>query len=110
MRIPPDARIDDRKLREYLLVRLPRDDKSVFLAQSGFDRSNASLLRSEIVRLSAAIDAISGGSTPYGTKWLLSGTITGPNGGELPVKLVWIERLNGTFDFVTLVPHVGGKP
>jgi hypothetical protein len=99
VRIPPDAQIDDRKLSDYLLKKLPHDDKSGFLAQAGFDRGHAGELRAAILALCLSADA-----RPYGAKWLVSGTITGPNGRELKVKLVWIERPDGAFHFVTLVP------
>jgi hypothetical protein len=97
MRIPADAQIDDRKLDDYLLVPLARDDKSGYLALAGFDRSNAGLLRSAIIALCDAAEAVPAGTTQYGTKWVVSGTIRGPNGRDLAVRVVWIERLDGTF-------------
>jgi len=109
MRIPPDARIDDRKLLDYLLKRLPHDDKSAFLARAGFDRKNPGALKEAIRLLCQSAQATRGQNTPYGAKWLVSGTMTGPNGRVLKVKLVWIEHEDGTFHFVTLVPRVRGS-
>ncbi len=111
MRIPPHAQVNERKIYDYLLARHARDDKSAFLAQAGFNRATGERLRSAIVTLSTSVEAVPGQTTPYGKKWLVSGTITGPNGRNLSVRLVWIERLDdGKFHFVTLVPIIGAAP
>lgn len=105
MHIPADAVIDSRKLSEYLLVPLRVDDKSGYLARAGFSRDQPHALENAIRQLCAATDAVEGERTEYGTKYLVTGTMTGPNGRELGVLLIWQERYSDQkFHFVTLVP------
>jgi len=105
MYIPPDAEIDPRKLTDYLLVPLPADDKSGYLAQAGFVPATAAELHDAIRTLCATAEAAQGPKTEYGTKYLVTGTIQGPNGRTLGVRLIWMQRaIDQQFHFVTLVP------
>jgi hypothetical protein len=105
MRIPGDAIIADDKLNRYLLVWRPRNDKSAFLAQAGYELSNWTVLRDDLRRLAASVEAQSEGGGPFGELLVARGELHGPNGVILKVKTVWI-RLAETREtrFVTLYP------
>jgi hypothetical protein len=105
MRIPPDAIIAPEKVTGYLLTSRPKDDKSRFLARSGFDATSATLLEAEIRRLTAEADAVAERIREHGTFYTVTGEIAGPAGVALPVKLVWLHRVDGVCWFVTLVPQ-----
>jgi len=109
MKIPADAAIDRRKLTDYLLRPLPRDDKSAFLARGGFTLATVDHLESEIRRLSAQAPARVDRVRVHGVFYIQRGQIVGPSGKALGVKLVWLRRIDGLFWFVTLVPLSGGK-
>ena len=105
MKIPPDGMIPREKLTRYLLVPLGKDDKSKYLAQSGFGAAAASLLEAEIRRLTAETDAVVSRVREHGVFYTVSGTIVGPATVPLAVKLVWLKRVDGVFSFVTLIPQ-----
>ncbi len=107
MRIPPDAVIDETKLTHYLLVPRPWDDKSGYLAQSGFELRNWADLRAAIRRLADTVDAVEDRTSDYGTFCRVEGMIEGPT-GKLPVVCIWIRQaIDGKFRFVTLKPAKG---
>jgi len=106
MRIPVDASIAPEKVRDYLLVEQERSDKSRFLAVAGFTQTNWRELEGAIRALAGSEDAQRGQTTPHGTKWIIDGIITGPNGRPRSVRLIWLEEPSGSFRFVTLVPKV----
>lgn len=82
-------------------------DKRKYLARGGFDQTTAAALEAEIRRLAAEVDAVVDRITSRGTYYNVSGSVVGPSGTALPVKLVWLQRLDGVFSFVTLVPQTG---
>jgi hypothetical protein len=59
VKIPPHAIIPPQKLRDYLLVRQKRNDKSRFLAAAGFTSANWPLLERAIRDLVRRVEAIS---------------------------------------------------
>lgn len=95
--------IPSAKLTNYLLIRLPKDDKSQFLDRGGYSIENWQQLdrdlRSQILPLEAELME----NTKYGQKYMIQGSLTGPNGTILQVKTVWIVTPSET-RFVTLVP------
>jgi len=105
MRIPPDALIASTKLTHYLLTPRVKDDKSKYLAQSGFDLASADRLETEIRRVAAERDGIIDRVREHGTYYTVEGEIVGPLSVPLPVKLIWLHRTDGVFSFVTLVPQ-----
>lgn len=46
--LPEDALISETKLTKYLLVLLPKDDKSQFLAQAGYTIENWQQLEQDL--------------------------------------------------------------
>ena len=95
--------IPSAKLTHYLLIRLPKDDKYQFLDRGGYSIENWQQLdrdlRSQILPLKAEPME----NTKYGQKYMIQGSLTGPNGTILQVKTAWIVTPSET-RFVTLVP------
>jgi hypothetical protein len=105
MKIPGDAVIAEEKLTRYLLTWRPRNDKSALLARAGYELANWTLLRDDLRRLAAAVDAESEGINPFGELLLARGELQGPSGVILKVKTVWIRLVEtGETRFVTLYP------
>jgi FAD synthase len=98
--IPPD------KLRDYLLS--PTHPvgryKAAFLRSQGYEKDDAEVLARDIRSLLDA-DAMPLETTHFGTKYMVSGTVTGPRGREFGINTVWII-LNGEYAprFVTAYP------
>jgi hypothetical protein len=77
MRIPPAAVVDEAKFTRYLLVSRPRDDKSGYLRQAGFELENWGDLLGAVRRLADAVDAVEGRTDGYGTFYRVEGVIEG---------------------------------
>jgi hypothetical protein len=106
MRVPANAEIADGKLTAYLLVPRAVDDKSAFLRQAGFSPSDWHLLRDELRRLIAHVDAAPDRHDAYGTFYRVEGPLTGPNGKKLEVVTVWMcGNVDGRYRFITLKPR-----
>ena len=99
----PNAVIAKTKLRNYLLVLLPKDDKSQFLAQAGYTLENWQELEQDLREQILPLEAVPTEETPYGQKIMLVGSLMGPNGTALSVKTIWIVSA-GLTRFVTLFP------
>lgn len=105
MKLPQDAIVSERKLREYLLTQRSEDDKSGFLALVGYDSTCWRQLEAHIRQLIHDQDAELTRVTPYGEMYKVAGRLTGPNGRVLNVITIWITlSANGETRFVTLVP------
>ena len=95
--------IDERKLTKYLLISLPRDDKSKFLAQANYTLKNWRILKDDLVNLAKLGTAEYLTSTPYGDKYKIRGEFQG-----LKVITIWMVA-NDRAKFITLVPDKGVK-
>jgi len=62
-------------------------------------------LEQEIRRLAAHTEAVLDRVRGLGTYYTVTGEIVGPSNVPLPVRLVWLHRVDGVFTFVTLVPQ-----
>src|SRR5688572_19316898 len=85
-----DVRIDDRKVRGYLLSDshpVGRFKARVFAAL-GFDLGGAQAFIAELRRIAAASDASEVVETPFGHKYAVPGDLTGPL-GTAPVLTIW---------------------
>ena len=95
--------IAEEKLTKYLLVLLPKDDKSKFLAQAGYRLDNWQQLeqdlRTQVLTQPAALIETS----RYGRKYLIRACLRGAQAVELNILSVWMET-DGVTRFVTLVP------
>ncbi|HUG10645.1 MAG TPA: hypothetical protein VMM36_06505 [Opitutaceae bacterium] len=105
MKLPADLEIAPEKLTRYLLVNLPRNDKSKFLARAGYGQSNWGVLLADLRRLAADADAEHVETNKFGDFYSVRASITGPNGVSLRVNTVWMtEHLSGITKFITLIP------
>lgn len=95
--------IPSAKLTNYLLIRLPKDDKSQFLDRGGYSIENWQQLDRDLRSQILPLEAEQIENTRYGQKYMIQGSLTGPNGRILQVKTVWIVTPSET-RFVTLVP------
>lgn len=104
VKLNPDSVIDERKLKEYLLMPRIEDDKSGFLALAGYSLANWHQLEQHL-RRQLEQDAVLIQTTQYGEMYHIKGKLTGPTGKVLSVITVWI-RLGATGEtrFITLVP------
>ena len=104
MKLPSDAFIADDKLLRYLLVPQARGDKSAFLAQAGYQLHNADRLREDLCNQILTLDAQPLESNQFGQYYETRGQLTGPNGVELAVRVIWMtEHLSGITKFITLI-------
>ncbi len=102
--LDPNAVIPEAKLTSYLLVLLPKDDKSQFLAQAGYTLENWQQLEKDLREQILSLEAVPTKSTPYGQKYAIAGNLTVPNGVTLSVKTIWIVT-SGLTRFITLFPN-----
>ncbi|MGK7891933.1 MAG: DUF6883 domain-containing protein [Leptolyngbyaceae cyanobacterium] len=104
-----DAVIPEAKLTQYLLIPLPKDDKSQFLAKAGYTLENWQKLeqdlRTQVLSQSATLIE----ETRYGQKYCIRARLRGPNGTELKTKTIWMVTATAS-RFVTLVPDKGVNP
>ncbi|AIE75893.1 MULTISPECIES: DUF6883 domain-containing protein [unclassified Synechocystis] len=103
MKLAQDSIITQEKLTDYLLKRLPKDDKSQYLARAGYTRSNWRQLEQDLRQQILTLDAIPTGKTQFGQKYEIIGFLKGPNGKCLNVKTIWIVTETDT-RLVTLLP------
>jgi hypothetical protein len=103
-----DAIIAEEKLTKYLLVPLPKDDKSKFLARAGYTLDNWQLLEQDLRTQVLTQPAEEIEITRYGQKYAIRACLRGINGVELNILTIWIVA-NNTTKFVTLVPDQGGN-
>lgn len=105
MTLPADTMIAREKLTHYLLRPREDHDKSGFLAKGGYCLAEADRLERDIREQLLPLDAVFAGATAYGEKFVICGTLTGPNGRELKVLSVWmLEKPSGVAKFITLYP------
>jgi hypothetical protein len=105
MKLPADSEIPLAKLTRYLLVPLPRGDKSKFLMRAGYTAENPSRLIADLRSQIVPLNATPAGFTKFGDFFEIVGVLRGPNGVSLNVKTIWIrEHLRGNVRFVTLLP------
>lgn len=104
MKLPPDSEIAPAKVTQYLLKLRDEDDKSQFLALAGYTLAHADQLLEDL-RSFLVDEAEFVQTTEYGDKYLIRGTLTGPNGRQLRVASIWMnEDATGRTKFVTLYP------
>jgi hypothetical protein len=105
MKLPPDSLIAPEKLSSYLLVRLPKGDKSSFLALAGYTLQTATKLGNDLRSQVLPQDAAPLHRTQHGQYYEIRAPLIGPNGRTLHVRTIWItEHLSGITKFVTLIP------
>jgi hypothetical protein len=103
-----EAIIAAEKLTKYLLVLLPKDDKSQFLAKAGYTLENWQQLEKDLRTQVLTQPAIQIEVNHYGEKYAIRACLQGINAVELNILTIWIVA-NGTTKFVTLVPDKGAN-
>ncbi|MGK7884661.1 MAG: DUF6883 domain-containing protein [Crocosphaera sp.] len=98
-----NAIISPNKLTNYLLIILPKDDKSQYLAQGGYTLDNWQQLERDLREQILTLEAQATLKTTYGQKYQIIGTLICPNGTSLKIKTIWIVT-EETTKFVTLFP------
>jgi len=105
MKLPPETIIAREKLTHYLLRPREDHDKSGFLSLGGYGPAEADRLERDLRTQLLPLDAVHAGTSLYGEKLLIRGTLTGPNGRVLKVLSVWmLEKPSGLAKFITLYP------
>jgi hypothetical protein len=98
------ATIAEAKLTKYLLIHKPKDDKSGFLAQAGYNLDNWWQLQQEL-RKFLFHQATLHKKTNFGDIYEIKGILIGVNGINLRVATYWIvDSLTNETKFVTLLP------
>ena len=109
MFLSKNAIISKEKLTHYLLILLPKDDKSKFLAKAGYTLSHWRQLEQDLRTQVLSQPAEFVETTRYGKKYAIRARLCGINGVTLNVLTVWIVE-NEMARFVTLVPDKGVSP
>ena len=104
MFLPSNATIAEEKLTKYLLVPLPKDDKSKFLQQAGYTLDNWQQLEVDLRSQVLIKPAQFVEQTLYGKKYKIQATLTGVNGVKLDIITIWMVT-DQQVKFVTLVPN-----
>ncbi|NJN73968.1 MAG: hypothetical protein HC799_14710 [Limnothrix sp. RL_2_0] len=99
----PKIYIAEEKITRYLLVELPKDDKSQFLSQANYTLENWQTLRSDLQKLAQTEPAEYLSSTPYGSKYKIRGNLR-----SVKVITIWMV-VSDTAKFITLIPDKGDK-
>lgn len=98
-----NATIAEEKLTKYLLIPLPKDDKSNFLQQAGYNLNNWQMLEADLRSQVLTKPAEFSEHTLYGEKYQIQATLTGLNEVKLEITTIWMVTDQQT-KFVTLVP------
>jgi hypothetical protein len=98
-----NAVIAPKKLTEYLLIHLPKDDKSEYLAKGGYTLDNWQQLERDLRGQILTLQAQPTLKTKYGQKYQIIGSLICPKGVILNIKTIWIVT-EQTTKFVTLFP------
>jgi len=105
MKLPENVVIPQDKLVSYLLLSREKNDKSGFLALAGYTLDNWEILKCHLRQFIQAHEVSDIETSPYGIKYEVRGTLTGPNGRTLRVVTIWIKLgATGETRFVTLFP------
>jgi hypothetical protein len=88
--IPPE------KLTDYLLnVRHPvGGSKATWFRDIGYESANSAVLEHDLVELVRTSDDYFEKDSPFGTKYIVSGSITAPAGKDVNLTTVWIIESN----------------
>jgi hypothetical protein len=96
MYLNPNAIISPNKLTNYLLIPLPKDDKSQYLAQGGYILDNWQQLERDLREQILTLEAQPTRKTKYGQKYQIVGSLICPNGRILKIKTIWIVTQKNT--------------
>ena len=101
-----DAIIAEEKLTKYLLIPLPKDDKSKFLQRAGYMLENWRQLEQDLRAQVLTQPAELIETNRYGKKYCIRACLRGVNGLELSILTIWMMTSDKT-RFMTLTPDKG---
>lgn len=79
--------------------------KAVVFHALGYSAEKWRVLEADLREIARTQEAVAGQSSPYGTKYEMRATLTGPNGRTADIVAVWIVRKDEDFPrFVTAYP------
>ena len=109
MSLPEASRavIEPAKLRDYLLSSTHPVGrfKAVVFYSLGYSAESWRVLEADLLEIARTHTAVAGQSSPFGTKYEMRATFTGPNGRTADIVAVWIVRNDENFPrFVTAYP------
>jgi hypothetical protein len=86
------AIVEPSKVRDYLLSSTHPVGrfKSVVFFALGYTQQNWTRLRDDLLSHAATGEALPGEPGPYGRKYAVSGTLTGPNGRTSRLRAIWL--------------------
>jgi hypothetical protein len=86
------AYVPAEKLSDYLLDEQHPvgGSKAKFFRGVGYDAADPSVLERDLLKIVQHADAVSEKDSPFGTKYVVAGKMTAPNGTEVNVTTVWI--------------------
>ena len=103
MKLEPPFLLSESKLTNYLLIPLPKDDKSNYLRLASYGVHNWPILKDDLIKLVQSEDAVFERTTVFGDTFSVAGSLIGPNGRSLLLKTIWIkENKTGFTKFITL--------
>src|SRR5512145_3248976 len=86
-----EAHVSELKISDYLLA----DDhptgrsKALFFRNLGFRKDQPAALRLALLQHAAGNDVSSVQQTVFGAKYLIDGSISGPNGNSAGIRSIW---------------------
>jgi len=105
VKLPENVVIPEDKLVRYLLLPHEENDKSQFLGIAGYTLGTWEVLARDLHDFAKTYELSDKVTSPYGIKWEVQGSLTGPNGQGLYVVTVWMTlETSGETRFVTLFP------
>ena len=86
------AHVPPEKLTDYLLNEQHPvgGSKAKWFRSLGYDSADPAVLEKDLLELVRNSDDYSEKSSPFGTKYVVSGKISAPNGDEANLTTVWI--------------------
>jgi hypothetical protein len=105
VKLPEEIIIAQERLSRYLLLPREENDKSKFLATAGYTVANWEVLERDLRELAKSQEISELEISPYDIKYVIRGTLNGPNGERLRVVTVWMAlETIGETRFVTVFP------
>lgn len=98
MRLPnlENALVEERKVTGYLLSEEMSEGKAAFFAAFGFTLARWDLLRDALMLHAASYEVVGMVDNPFGTKYLIEGSLQTPDGRNPRVRSVWIVDVGTT--------------
>ena len=101
------AHIEPVKVRDYLLsaVHPVGRFKAVVFEALGYKAEDWERLRDDLLTLARTTEAVAGQDSAFGQKYVVSGSLRGPNGREAKFTCVWLTPADdGPPRFITAFP------